>query len=295
MTTPKYYVNNRQLLHEIHLSKMSFCSFQDRTRHQQFDMALPSLDDLSDEKIYAAQVVRAARLTAAGTPTEAKDIPVTDLVFRLPTWAHIPLAPPKPPKNPPKRENLNELFDFDEEFAAEAIEQDAPLSKKHVRLNFPPFYHYCLTENGDPVIVAKSHWRGDLHTGEFSRSHGQITNRLGEMFIMMTERYSSRGNWRSYTYVDEMRGAAINALVVGGLQFDETKGSNPFSFYTTVITNAFTGYLLIERKNQNIRDDILEANGLNPSFTRQFANSYNFADKHGPVEIIKPEKLDGFN
>lgn len=287
-TTPKYYVNNRQLLAEIHLSKMSFCTFRDKTVDHQFDAVLHSLDDLTDERIYAAQTARAARLTASGTATEACNVPVTDLVFRLPTWEHIPLAPPKPPKNPPKRENLTELFDFDEDFVAEIPEPEMPLSKKHVRLNFPPFFHYRLTESGTAEIVGKSHWRGDLDTGEFCRSQGQITNRLGEMFIMMTERYSSRGNWRSYTYVDEMRGAAISALVVGGLQFDETKGSNPFSFYTTVITNAFTGYLLIERKNQNIRDDILEANGLNPSFTRQFANSYNFAGKHGPVEIIKP-------
>jgi len=31
--------------------------------------------------------------------------------------------------------------------------------------------------------------------------------------------------------------------------------------------------LNIEKKNQNIRDDILEQNGLNPSWTRQFNNS----------------------
>jgi hypothetical protein len=30
--------------------------------------------------------------------------------------------------------------------------------------------------------------------------------------------------------------------------------------------------LNIEKKNQNIRDDILEMNGLNPSWTRQYAN-----------------------
>lgn len=287
MTATKFYVNNRQLLTEIRLSKMSYCSYRDQERDSQFDIVLADLSELTDEKIYEAQRVRAARLTAAGTPTEPVDVLVTDLVFRVPTYEHIPLAPPKPPKNPPKQENISELFDFDSDIANEIVDREVPLSKKHVRLNFAPFFHYGLTDQGEPVIIGKSHWHGDLETGEFCRSHGQITNRLGEMFIMMTERYSTRGNWRNYTYVDEMRGAAITQLVSGALVFDETKGSNPFSFYTTVITNAFTAYLLVERKNQNIRDDILEMNDMAPSFTRQFANSYNFADKHGPVEIIK--------
>jgi hypothetical protein len=33
--------------------------------------------------------------------------------------------------------------------------------------------------------------------------------------------------------------------------------------------------LNIEKKMQNIRDDILEMNGLNPSWTRQFSESHN--------------------
>jgi hypothetical protein len=33
--------------------------------------------------------------------------------------------------------------------------------------------------------------------------------------------------------------------------------------------------LNIEKKMQNIRDDILEMNGLNPSWTRQYSESHN--------------------
>ena len=39
--------------------------------------------------------------------------------------------------------------------------------------------------------------------------------------------------------------------------------------YTAAVTNSFTRVLNIEKRNQNIRDDILEMNGLNPSYTRQ--------------------------
>ena len=57
-----------------------------------------------------------------------------------------------------------------------------------------------------------------------------------------------------------------------GLKFDESKSDNPFAYYTAAITNSFTRVLNEEKKNQNIRDDILEINGLNPSWTRQMSN-----------------------
>ena len=70
-----------------------------------------------------------------------------------------------------------------------------------------------------------------------------------------------------------MRGQALLQLSQIGLQFDESKSQNPFAYYTAAITNSFTRVLNIEKKMQNIRDDILEMNGLNPSWTRQYSQS----------------------
>jgi hypothetical protein len=69
-----------------------------------------------------------------------------------------------------------------------------------------------------------------------------------------------------------MRGTALLQLSQIGLKFDESKSDNPFAYYTAAITNSFTRVLNEEKKNQNIRDDILEINGLNPSWTRQMSN-----------------------
>jgi hypothetical protein len=91
---------------------------------------------------------------------------------------------------------------------------------------------------------------------------------------MLAERYAQRSNWRGYTYVDEMKGQAILQLSQIGLQFDESKSENPFAYYTAAVTNSFTRVLNIEKRNQNIRDDMLEQNGLTPSFTRQNQQEY---------------------
>jgi len=62
-------------------------------------------------------------------------------------------------------------------------------------------------------------------------------------------------------------------LIQVGLKFNELKSDNPFAYYTAIVTNSFTRVLLNEKKMQNIRDDILEENGLAPSWTRQQATS----------------------
>ena len=81
------------------------------------------------------------------------------------------------------------------------------------------------------------------------------------------------GVWRGYTYNDEMRNSAILQLTYVGLRFNEAKSANPFAYYTAAITNSFCRVLNNEKRNQNIRDDILEMNGLNPSWTRQGSSS----------------------
>jgi len=117
--------------------------------------------------------------------------------------------------------------------------------------------------------VLRSHWEGGIGNGHFSVDHGTITPKLAKMFMMLCHRYSMRSNWRGYTYVDEMRSQALLQLSQIGLQFDESKSQNPFAYYTAAITNSFTRVLNLEKRNQNIRDDLLIEAGQNPSWTRQ--------------------------
>ena len=94
------------------------------------------------------------------------------------------------------------------------------------------------------------------------------------MWMKLCERYATRGNVRGYTYNDEMQGQAILQLTQIGLQFDESKSNNPFAYYTAAVTNSFVRIINIEKRNQNIRDDIMEMNNMMPSSTRQNSESY---------------------
>lgn len=75
------------------------------------------------------------------------------------------------------------------------------------------------------------------------------------------------------SYVDEMRSQALLQLSMVGLQFNEARSDNPFAYYTVTVSNAFTRVLNLEKRNQNIRDDMLVMAGVAPSITRQIDNS----------------------
>jgi hypothetical protein len=272
------YLNNRDILKEIHKSKATFCSFAEP--HQaQYDIILPSVDKINQRSIAEARRNKADRIKReTGEIVDPTKLSNQELVFRVTTWEHIPMVPKKLTKAQEKKKSkLEEILEMDDvdydddglQELMDEVEQDL----NYVKLNFPPFYHYMLDEDKTPYLVGKSHWVGGFENGYFSKDHGKMTDKLAHMFIKLCERYATRSNWRGYTYNEEMRGQALLQLSQIGLQFDESKSQNPFAYYTAAITNSFTRVLNIEKKNQNIRDDILEQNGLNPSWTRQFNNS----------------------
>jgi hypothetical protein len=287
------YLNNRDLLKQIHLSKNTYCTYRDPVADHQYDIILPSLDRINQRTVAEARRNRADRLKReTGIVQNEKKIPNTDLVFRITCWEHIPIAAKKVPKVAAKKKKLQDILELDEpvEDPLADIVDEIVLDPTHVRVNFPPFYHYRISEEKEPYLVGKSHWRGDLITGEYSRDHGTMTPELARMFLKLCERYATRSNWRGYTYNEEMRGQALLQLSQIGLQFDESKSQNPFAYYTAAITNSFTRILNIEKKMQNIRDDILEMNGLNPSWTRQ--NSGRASQRPGEVTVIDPAEYN---
>ena len=274
-TTKIKYLTNKDLLKEIHRSKNTYCSFTDKA-YSDYDLIVSSLEKINIRTIAEAKRNRASRLAkqaheaamlAQGKKIPAKEFEIDykkinkdDVVFRVMTYEHIPLAPGR-------KKTLKNTAD------------------SHEKVNFPPFQHWKFDDHDNLICVGKSHWKGDLVTGEFNKEHGQMTDNLARMFLKLCERYATRGNVRGYTYNDEMRGQAILQLTQIGLQFDESKSDNPFAYYTAAVTNSFVRIINIEKRNQNIRDDILEMNGMNPSWTRQ-----NSGSGGGPT--IMPTKGD---
>lgn len=264
----KKYLNNADLLREIQKSKMSYCYVLDES-FSMYDYIVFDEGEITEEVLQLAAEERKKRLNneliekiqeennfikrrakeyAEENSLLITEIQLDEVVIRVITNEHIPYISKE--------------------------------SDKKVRTNFEPFKHYIVDNSRELIEVARSHWRGDLDDGEFSLTAGRLTNELGKMFIKLAEHYAQRANYRNYTYIDEMMGDARIQLVKNALLFnesiffDKTRDKpviqlNPFAYYTSFVNNAFRSVLNTEKQVRNIRDDLLEMNGFDPSFTRQ--------------------------
>jgi hypothetical protein len=248
MMRPKNYLNNKDILKEIH-----------KPEYGQYDIILLDVGKINRLSVAEAKRNKAKKMSSAEyerrkglgekvkqaeCETLASEITKEELIFRVMTFDHIP-------EEPGRKKNPKTVADT------------------KVKLPFPPFKHYKYDDEGEIILVGKSHWVGGMDNGNFSHKHGKATDKLAMMWLKLVDRYATRGNVRGYTYNDEMKGQAILQLAQIGLQFDESKSDNPFAYYTAAVTNSFVRVINIEKRNQNIRDDILEMNDLNPSYTRQ--------------------------
>ena len=193
------FLTNKDLLEEIHKSKTSYCEFVDK-KYSKYDFIVNDLSKATIERIEQARQKKvtdtisqirkehSARGIKNFKPEVSIDeFPVDTIVIRLMTFDHIP---------------INE----------EKVHKAKTEGERHIRCNFPPFQHYIF-KDGEFVLVGQSHYKA----GEFSLTHGKMTNKLALMFMMMVERYGHRGNWRGYC-VDEETQALTKR---GWLNIDE--------------------------------------------------------------------------
>lgn len=197
------YLNNKELLAEIHKSKCSYCSFLE-PRYAKFDAIVKKFSDITPEFLEATRRKKAqlmlqqqvAELKAQGykssqinlPPIDPESIPMEDVVIRVMTYDHIPTVDMngKPIKN-----------------AKDGFE----------KCNFPPFQHVIFS-GGELKCVGKSHWKGGFHNGSFDTEHGRTTERLAMMYMSLVERYGQKSNWRGYC-VDETTEALTKRGWVG--------------------------------------------------------------------------------
>jgi hypothetical protein len=204
---------------------------------------------------------------------EIHNIPSGEIVVRIMTNEHIPMLPH------PKGEGRADV---------------------RAKVPFPPFKHYRIDDGLDPVEVGRSHWRGGFQNGHFDPQRGRQSNTLGNMFKKLVEKYAMRFNWRNYSYREDMEGHALVHLAQVGLQFDESKSSNAFSFFTLTIERCFIRIVNVEKGVQRLRDDLLEINGMAPSHARQMDNdgvggagaappSRIYTRRHAKTPVVKTE------
>ena len=153
------YLNNRDILKEIHRSKNTYCSYRDQELDHQYDIIVSSVDKINHRTVAEARRNRADRhKRETGEVIDTKKIPNTELVFRVITWEHIPKVAKKLTKAQQKKKSkLEELLEMDdvdmEDDGLQELMEDVKQDLNYTKLPFPPFFPFTLPLPFPP-------WRG---------------------------------------------------------------------------------------------------------------------------------------
>lgn len=288
MAARNKYLNNKELLKEIHNSKISYSEF-DKVEYHRFDAIVETFDDLFNEIEETIDIIDEKTGEIVGTKgtgvmycfalrsaleAKAKRIGQANYEEARDTYEGPVSGKPRQIDYKIDPQSLNEDELIFRCMTYEHIPLDPGRKKNprkeaeyYVKLNFIPFKHYMIEDRAKKKV--KEIGRSHSQDGEFCQTHGAMTDKLATMFMLLVERYSQRANWRGYTYIDEMRGQSLLQLSSMGLQFNEAKSNNPFAYYTQALTHSFTRVLNLEKKHQDVKDKILVEKGLTPSWKKQ--------------------------
>ena len=89
-----------------------------------------------------------------------------------------------------------------------------------------------------------------------------IPNYIGECFMKIAEGLSHKPNFINYTYRDEMMSDGIENCLQYFDNFDPTKSSNPFAYFTQIVYFAFLRRISKEKKQLYVKYKATEQFGI---------------------------------
>ena len=96
---------------------------------------------------------------------------------------------------------------------------------------------------------------------EAGESRPRITNYLGSCFLKIATHLSYKPNFVNYMFREDMICDGIENCLQYIDNFDPTKSSNPFAYFTQIIYYAFLRRIQKEKKQMEIKNKILEKSG----------------------------------
>ncbi len=90
----------------------------------------------------------------------------------------------------------------------------------------------------------------------------RIPNYIGECFLKIAEHLSRKPNFISYSFRDEMISDGIENCLMYFRNFDPTKSSNPFAYFTKIIYFAFLRRIMKEKKQLYVKYKATQQYGI---------------------------------
>jgi hypothetical protein len=98
------------------------------------------------------------------------------------------------------------------------------------------------------------------------KSEPPIPNYIGECFLKIADHLSRKPNFISYSFRDEMIADGIENCLMYFRNFDPTKSTNPFAYFTQIIYYAFLRRIMKEKKQLYVKYKATEQIGILDEF-----------------------------
>ena len=122
---------------------------------------------------------------------------------------------------------------------------------------------------------------------EKGESLPQIPRYVGECFLLICNKLSTKPNFMGYSYRDEMVSDAIENCVSAVHSFDPSKSTNPFAYFTQIAWNAFIRRITKEKKQSYIKHKNFEHTNLLGDLNDEIAMTKKSYNNEYSSDIIK--------
>jgi hypothetical protein len=169
-------------------------------------------------------------------------------------------------------------------------------NEKEIEEEIKTIKHYI-----DNVKFCKAmiEWKKSIKEAEeCGEDRPPVTPYIAESFLKIAEHLSHRPNFINYHFRDDMIGDGVENCLLYAHNFDPSKSSNPFSYFTQIIYYAFLRRIEKEKKQAFIKYKCLQMKDVDGKFTEWMKKESDtgtyteFLQKHFALSETDVEKLE---
>jgi len=141
--------------------------------------------------------------------------------------------------------------------------------------------HYI---NNKEFLAEMIKWKKAIREAEDSGDDvPPVSDYIGNCFLKIAERLSSKANFANYPYKEEMIGDGIENCLMYAHNFNPRKSKNPFSYFTQIIYYAFLRRIEREKKQAYVKLKVTE-NMDDGTIHKWFKE--NYLEKESPRQAL---------
>ncbi len=113
----------------------------------------------------------------------------------------------------------------------------------------------------------------------------RIDEYVGDCFLKIATHLSYRPNFINYMYKEDMISDGVENCVQYIDNFDPGKSRNPFAYFTQIVYYAFLRRIAKEKRQQSIREKIIEKSGYDQVFHTDDHNASDYNNIKNRIEM----------